>query len=514
MLLLHRPQFPIPAIFLLLLAAYLSPAALPPVRAATVTADGITASVETAARVHIGAPFRYRFALVYRPENVEPDFRSIARNIRFAPFEQVYSSHTANTRRKLGDGTTEYSLVYTIQGVNVVPHSDYPLADISIPYRDIATGRIRTLRLHPQPVTVAGYYPREVSGIPFRPLKGRVPDYRLAGQAALAVLALVCLLLAGGLIRRAVRRRDVTAASTADVLQEKFMSLRKTDLDNRQRLLAYERIFLSLLLHYGNLRARGFWSGRSAATAGFWRETGQHVRAFLAAAYTGAVPSGTEVADLEKSLQSVFEHTAPVVQVERERQRARLQGSAGERIARHSRSFTLGIAGLATAILLGWLAATPSLWLDLDVSVYNAWVSALPGRMFDPDRDRELGAVDVDMLKNITGSQHILGKLKVPRLLSACLYDYGTIVTRANVAIMLTAGEDEDEPPPPPSFELPIRLLQASVRYIPGDEDVRRNLELAVMLRAKTSTQETEKVQGDIGPPLPGFSRDLNEAAF
>ena len=128
--------------------------------------------------------------------------------------------------------------------------------------------------------------------------------------------------------------------------------------------------------------------------------------------------------------------------------------------------------------------------------------------------------IDVQMLVQFAEQQDILQKLQQDTVKSFYLYNFGTIVARAYVSILSGENQDEeeageDESTNKPSFEFPLQLLANAVRLYPQTEEARRNLELAIVLReAEKKEEDSGKVQGEVGPPLPGFSRDMKQILF
>jgi hypothetical protein len=57
-------------------------------------------------------------------------------------------------------------------------------------------------------------------------------------------------------------------------------------------------------------------------------------------------------------------------------------------------------------------------------------------------------------------------------------------------------------------------LLANSARFYPFDEDIRRNLEVVIRLKESQDNKESGEIQGELGPPTPGFSRDMNPLLF
>ncbi len=486
-------------------------------------ADGQNFSITVQAddEVYVGEPFEYRIRVLYRSDKVVPDFPGLVRNVRFVPFEQTYLSRPAITNRPYATGINEYVLSYPVLGISVLPHAAYTLDPIRLTYHIKGDEKLHEKLLDPIEVKIGAYYPPEIFGIPFQPLQVAIQDYYLLKQLAIGLAALLLLLAGGLLIRSALRKQQYSVTTEADRIRQQYDAVASATVDNRQSLLGYERVFLSLLIYYRKYTAREFWVREPGQGDTHWRQYLLELKQGFRPAYHQAVePDLASVGTVRDTVQQIFSYFDADIRAERLATLDQLQGTLRQRLSHNRWRFAIGALILLFGSVFFILLVRPVLWRDADTALYNGWINGLPVRMFDNSQDNKLGTVDVQMLVQMSEEQEILQKLVNDRIKSAYLYDYGTLVARAYIAIIsgenVDAQESEEtEAPNKPSFEFPKQLLANSVRLFPDNEDSRRNLELAIMLReSEKKDDENSKVEGELGPPLPGFSRDMKQLQF
>lgn len=497
--------------------------ALPESTLALPAGEDIAWEVGAAQEVYVGQPFVYHVRVLYRPSAVAPDFRRLIRDVGFAPFEQLHLTRMNVQETEIPDGLREYTLSYSILGINVIPHVAYPLMPVRLSYTRLASGEVRELRADPGTVQITGYYPPDITGVSFRPLKGTVADDYALKLTVLAAGSLLFLAISWLLIRHAAARRSVEAASLADVLRDQLHGIRTGLMDSRRKILEYERILLSLFSHYGGQSALAFWTGRRPGRDGLWLDQASRFRTAVLPGYGQDEPDSVQVSVLESCLTEIDGHVGPDSLAERADITAARQGTLRQRIARQRGVF---IAGAVCAVMALWLLVLvlmPTLWRDTDAAVYNGWISSLPSRLFDESQDTLLSTVDVEMLGHLAEQQNVLEALTGAEARSRYLYNHGTIVAKAYLNVLNAEGAaqqeaegeiGEMEAAARPSFEFPVQLLSNAARLDPHDEDGRRNLELAIMIREQEDDKEARDVPGDIGPPTPGFSRDMKQMLF
>lgn len=478
--------------------------------------QAVAFTIDVSKEIHVGEPFDYVVRVLYRPADVTPDFPGLVRDIRFVPFEQLHLSRPQTRTTDLADGVREYTLVYPLQGINVIPHQTYMLDPVTLSWKSVAGGEPGTMTVQPSTVTITGYYPVQIFGQPFQPLLPTIQDYFRMKQLALALLLAMSLGFGIQRIRKAASIREQNISSHAEQLRAQFNQIEG---DPRQQLLAYERILLALLFYYRQFSARDFW--RSVRNEMNGQLDLQRLKLRFSQAYHTSVPEPSAVVDVQGTLETLFVSVQAEANAERQAQLDALKGTVWQRLRNNRPTFITGVLAVLFATAMIVMLAVPSLWRDQDVRLYNGWIEGLPERLFDNSPDVKLGSVDVEMLVQFSEQQDILQQLISDAIKSAYLYNFGTIVAKAYVSMIEGEDQTEDEfaeneaGANRPSFEFPKQLLANAVRLAPLHEDARRNLEIAIMLReAEKKDQESGQVQGEIGPPLPGFSRDLSPVLF
>jgi hypothetical protein len=247
----------------------------------------------------------------------------------------------------------------------------------------------------------------------------------------------------------------------------------------------------------------------------FWMERTSQLKQPLESAYSIAGPIDNDVQIIEENIENVYLKINQESEDENILVQSKLEGTKLQRIARHKFSFAGGIAGILICLMFVYLLFSPDLWMDKDVTIFNNWIGSLPERILDESNDRNMGTLDVEMLGYISDQQQVLENLESDIVRSAYLYDYGTLVGKIyKIILTMPPVDDEEEATQPPSFEFPVQLLANAARFYPFDEDIRRNLEVVIRLKESQDSKDSGEIQGELGPPTPGFSRDMNPLLF
>lgn len=477
----------------------------------------ISINAEVSTSAYIGEPFEYKIRVIYKPESVKPDFSKLIRGIRFVPLEQLNLSRPSITESTLASGENEYLLSYPVFAINVVPHNTYVLDPVKLSYRNLKTNENLQITIQPGSVDISAYYPKDISGIPFQPLKGTLLNYQEHKRMAIALGAIIFLTLGSLMIFNSARQRIVKLFSRADVLRNQYEQISANSPTDRQSVLLYERIYLSLVSCYMMLTARDFWIRDPQTSDPFLQQNFKNMKHNLLAGYSVSAPESVKIKSIRELLDSIFNYVEPDSVKERLKQFTDTQGTVKQRIANRKTLFIGGTMSSLLALLLLVFFVKPSIWMDSDIGIYNNWINSLPDRMFDESRDSEMSSMDVEMLVNFSEIQKVFEQLKSQQLKGKYLYNFGTIVSKAYIAILSGADatqQEEIEAAAPPSFDFPVQLLSNAARLYPHDEDTRRNLELAIMWRENEDRKDSDKAEGETGPPLPGFSRDLSPLLF
>lgn len=485
----------------------------------TVSDQDLTVSVSVETEIYVAQPFEYKVNVVYNPDTIAPDFRKLLRETRIAPFEQLQFTRPSITETERAGGAKEYTLSYPVLGLEVVPHTEYELHPVSLYYRDLSAGEEHFVTVQPGQIKIIGYYPREIFGIPFQPLKGVISDNKLQKQVAIFIGALFFLIVGGILIFKSFRSRS--ELTDIEDIREQYHAINKLhSQNNRQSVLALERIFLQLLLRYRANKAYEFWTKKYHDKDPYWKDYITEIKISFQSGYSHKEIDRPSVGTIKKQLDNIFEYIESEIIADKDEKFAEMQGTFIQRIARNKILFASGVASIFVTLVLIILLSNPLIWLDRDIVLYNSWVERIPARMFEQNRDNEAGSADVEMLGNISEQMGVFEKLKSEVHKSRYLYNFGTVVSKAYVATMMGSDTEEgmsmeeEEQGATPSFEYPVLLLTNAARYYPHDENTRRNLELAIMYLENEKKDDSGQQQGETGPPLPGFSRDLTPLLF
>jgi hypothetical protein len=474
----------------------------------------IRVTTDISDHIYVGEPFEYKVRVIYRPDKIKPDFRQLVRDIRFVPFEQLHKSRTSIVENNSSADFYVYELAYSVVGINVIPGTTYTLDSLSVNYSEIETEQTDSVLIEPVLVTIEKYYQQNAMDIPLQPVKGLVIDDSIYKQIVIVFCLALFFILGMSLIWTATRRRNHVGRSKADMLKDNIDELRSKNVTIREKIIQYEKIILSLFKHYGNRSAKSFWSWQSETGSPFWEEHAQQLKQPFERAYTVAGPVDKDIHTIEDNVESVFTEIDPKSIEERLIALNDLEGTILQRISKYRFTFVIGLSSTLISIIFIYLFASPEIWRDRDAVVFNNWIDSLPPRLLDETKDDSLGTLDVEMLGHISDQQLVLENLQTDKLRSSYLYNYGTIVAKAFKVVITMPPEDEEEIPEPPSFEFPLLLLSNSARFYPYDEDIRRNLELVISLKESQKDNESGEVQGELGPPTPGFSRDMNPVLF
>ena len=465
--------------------------------------------------IYVGEPFEYKIRVVYRPDVIKPDFRKLLRDVNFAPFEQLHRSRTSIIETVISPNEHEFQLSYSIVGISVIPGELYLLDPLTIEYIDLEANSNLKLESAPWAVTIDKYYTDEAINIPFQSLKSVMADYTSLRRLIIILFLIIFIVTGGVLIWLSVRKRLKKGHSVADLLKQQIEELKRLSDDKRIKLIHYEKIILSLINHYDKYSAWAFWTTRSESEPLNWRGRSHQLKKLLQTAYSEFGPEDRDIGNIENQFEKIYAEIESECIEERAASLSRLEGPVMQRISRNRVKFGCGIATFFVAVLLLLLLINQHLWVNQDVQIYNNWINSLPGRFFDQSRAHELGNLDVEMLGHISDQQRVLENLESDYLRSAYLYDYGTIVAKVYKTILTMPPQDEEEEAAePPSFEFPLQLIANATRFYPFDEDVRRNFEIIIMLKESQEDKGSDEIEGELGPPTPGFSRDMNQILF
>ena len=474
----------------------------------------ISVKTEVSDLVHVGEPFDYKIIVGFRSDKIKPDFTQLLRDVRISPFEQIHRSRTTIIENDFSENYREYAITYSIVGIDVVPGKLYTLGPVKVNYTEIGRDKIDSIMVEPKSVTIDMYSVENAIEIPFQPLRGVLKNNAIYKQITIISCLFIFLFIGVVSVWNSVRRRHFSSQSVADKLRNKFNEVRNLRGGKRQKVILFEKIILSFFKHYGNQSAKIFWSRKRDKIKSFWQEQAKKLKQPFESAYSYAGPLEKDIQIIEENFENVCLEIEPESAKERLNILDELEGTRWQRIARKKVTFVCGIAGLFISLIFLYLLISPKIWMDKDVITFNDWLEILPERLLEETNNHDLGLLDVEMLENISDQKQVLENLEADSLKSAYLYNYGTLVGKVYKVVLTMPSQDEEEATEPPSFEFPVQLLANAARYYPYDEDVRRNLEIAIRLKESQDNTESGEVQGELGPPTPGFSRDMNPVLF
>jgi hypothetical protein len=429
----------------------------------------------------VGDTVTFTVRLLYRPDRVSPDLKMLERSLSFHPFEKIEVRSTVSAR---AGGLSEAMLEFTLQGVDVLPGTTYPLEPALVYYMPAGTNKPSPtpFRLERPAIHVSSYYPQDVSQIALHDTRGPFGEQALLRQSLLGGGAIAILVLAGLLLLRSGRRRRSAELSEPERLWQELHALDCETLGSRNYILHCERIFTRLLQWRVDLHPWAFWSGTNPAEPPSWSAISARARGLLSKTYQPDTPA---IEDAERIGTLLKEMLSPVIDEERLR-RENVPSFAG-RLKQQPRILAVTGASAAIALLFMILAAQPALWLSPDLRRYNDTVRTARG--------------ETDLNVN---AQHFaaLGKtVEMEIVKAAALYNAGTARARLGGPAVGKFGEDEilhavfqkDEPiknllDDQNSIDRLLnaglalgaaeRELKEAVRINRQDEKIRRNLEL------------------------------------
>lgn len=433
----------------------------------------------------VGETINYRVRVLYRDSRIGPDLDMFERSVSFPPFEK---REVRESEQVVSGDVKSFTLDLVLHAVEVAPDMTYRLDPIVVYYspKGRPATALQSLRITPQPIHVANYYPQDVSATPLRPLKGAVDDWPGLRQAVVAASGAVLLAVCGLLLWRFGRRRRSRELSEPERLWREFHALAPASADKRSYLLRCERIFTRLLHWHTGLGPGEFWAG-AAPGNDVWKEHAARARRLLSESYRPEGPSNEDVVRIGALLDDVLASVVAEERLRREREPSPL-----DRLLQQPGVLATSGACAAVAALLLILAARPELWLSPDVVRYNEVARAAaaeetapgaPADFYDVGEHAENGMVKAAALYNAGTIRARLGAARnTPfgerELLHAVfqkeepvhvfLDDQESIDMLLNSAVLLREAE---------------RDLKTAVRADPRDEDIRRNLELVVKRR-------------------------------
>ncbi len=432
----------------------------------------------------IGETIRYRARILYRRDRVAPNLDTFKRSLPFFPFEK---REGRETRRRLGGDIEEYRLDYQLHGVKVEPPRTYQLDPAVVFYQPNtgSAGQLQSIRIPTPAIHITEYYPRDISAIPLKALKGTIHDPARLRQWLVGVSGGLLLALSGFGLWWFARRRGTDELSEPERLWREFHGIDRAALDGRAYLLECERIFSRLLQTRTHASPRAMWAGDYPRDA-FWQDAAAKAHRGLRELYRRASLSEHDVRRISDllDLDAIFSTIVAEDRLKREK-----EPSIAARLARQPRVLAAGGLCIAVAAAMFALAARPGLWLSPDVVRYNQAVAAASG--------------DIPLIEDSFAMSEIGNRVEDGTIKAAALYNAGTALAhlkesrdsplremelfealfneQASLAAYLDTPEEIEQFLKTEKWlRQAERNLQDAARADFGDEDIRRNLELVI----------------------------------
>jgi hypothetical protein len=439
----------------------------------------------------IGDVLTFTIRVLYRGERVDPELDAFKRTVSVSPFERRGQTERLEP---LPGGVTEYVLRYTLQAVNVEPHTTYELTPLVLYYStgDNPDAELQALRVQPARVHIGGYYPPDVSATPLQALKGEIRDPAGLRRAVMVASGVLLLGLTGLLLWRAARRRRDTELSEPERLWHVFQALDRTASGRREYLVACEQLFTRLLDARARVSPRAFWSGADPHD-GMWKDAAARARDIFSRIYQPEAPTDDDTRSATTLLEGLFSST-----VAEERLRREQVPSTLGRLRRQPAVLAVsGLFVLLSAAMLV-LAARPDLWFPDRMARYNQAVELAEDGGKLVEAAGEFSSIGEDTTDPVVGA--------------AALYNAGTLAASSTLSIPPGPGQEElnsvlfqehlsltamfhelDEGQRLATVEMLSRRaealtqaevdLKAAIRIDPGEEDISRNLEVVIKHR-------------------------------
>ena len=258
-----------------------------------------------------------------------------------------------------------------------------------------------------------------------------------------------------------------------------------------------------------------FWQSRVSGEHSLWTQSGAAIKPALESAYSDCGPQDQDIQTIETNFDRVYIGIEQQSSEERAFLEQKLHGNVRQRIKKNRFNFIVGFMAAIISLIFLYLSINQHVWINQDAQVFNKWINSLPDRLLEEEKRHDLNNIDIEMLGHISDEQRVLENTQLDFYRSRYLYNYGTLATIIYKSILLMPPRDEEEEAPePPTFEFPLLLMKNSVRFNPEDEDIRRNLEIIIGLKESQKKEESGEIEGELGPPTPGFSRDMNPLLF
>jgi len=443
----------------------------------------------------LGEHANARIRILYREDQISPDFAAFKRNLGFLPFDQMGINESLED---IGSGVSEYIIDYKLHIIGARKPGNYPMnpAILSYSRKQEPGSNLHTLRIARPDVQIGSLYPWNAANIPLRGIREQVLNQNNMRQSVMVAGGTALLMLAIFTGWRFGRRRQRSELTEHERLWHEFRELSPERMGNRPYLLACERIFSRLLQLQISMDPEMFWSGATTDNAS-WSVTVVAAREILRRVYQSGDMADTDVQHMHSLLADKLS-----LAVEQQRLELEIQPSFKDRVIRQPGvAWSAGVI-LGMSLLMWTLAAWPDLWLAPEIKQYNDTVT----------RIRAAHTYDENLLQDL---QAFAGSALLEKVRAAALYNtatvraghsFGGIPPEARTMVqgllfqaesadalmqtlLLTEVSSSEEDAIMMFINAGERLLQselelhAASRFIENDEDILRNLELITRWR-------------------------------
>jgi hypothetical protein len=353
-----------------------------------------------------GETIHYHARILYRDNKVEPDLDQFVRSAIFTPLEK-HGNHTDS--RSLGNGVKEFNLDYLLQGVDVEPDTLHQMDPVVLFYKVKGENsrELQSLRVPTPNIYFSTTYPKDVSTIPLKTIKGEIGDPYFLRQILFILNSTLLLALGIYILWFYGRKRTIKELSPTEVVWREFQDMDRANIGDQNSLSGIEKIVTKLLYIRTGLTAAAFWSGENPGDP-FWKDFVVKVRNGFLDNYrkSKSIPGQTSevLSDLENILSAI---------VAEDRLKLEQEPDLFKRLMMQPRVLFSGVTLVCLAITILLVASVSNLGIPSDLIKYNQIVRTLSS--------------NIPMIDESTPLEALGKEAESPFVKSASLYNAGTI---------------------------------------------------------------------------------------
>jgi len=427
----------------------------------------------------VGEIIKYRVRVLYRNDKIVPDLEQFERSLSFTPIEKRES---VKTRGKNADNVNDYTLEYSLQGVDVLSGTMYHLDPVVLFYKqaDSTTRELQSIRIETPSVFFTESYPGDVAKIPLKAMKRQINEAYQLRRGLMTASGSILFALVIFVLWRYGRRRSQQELTETEKIWQEFRAINAVTLNNREYLFKCEKIITRLFLARAGLNPAAFWLCKNPSEA-YWKDLVIRLRQILDKIYCPSGLSHEDVDEVTRRLNDTFSET-----VAEDKLILEAAPSFIVRLKQQPRILVLSSTCFGLGVIMFSLVSFPGIWLSSEVVNYNDLIEVLT----------EAPLIEESVPFIALSEQSDKNKIK-----AAALYNAGTIKAHLKPSSSPPLQELELLEivfQPDKSLESYIeneaslemffasagwlrsakQNLQDAVRADPYDEDIIRNLEL------------------------------------